>query len=292
MLAALEGDRGANDAHYLRALDYAQQAGDVLQLIRVRTNRGSRHVEECSYEEAVAELDLALRLADLAGFAAFRALALTNRGEALHEARAARRGRGRPRGGPRLSTSGSARAWLPTRSQKLGEVYRPRGEWALARGVVRGGGRARRGLGRPAGARPFARRARARSRRGRAGGCRRGSCERALACPPGMNRVHALLAAGWVALARGDAGAPPPSRAAEATAAAGVRRDRASLAESLELRVLAAPEPVRQAERLEEAAGIWRDLRNPAAEARARLELALARRATTEAPPVPTSAAR
>ena len=83
MLAALEGDRGANDAHYLRALDYAQQAGDVLQLIRVRTNRGSRHVEECSYEEAVAELDLALRLADLAGFAAFRALALTNRGEAL-----------------------------------------------------------------------------------------------------------------------------------------------------------------------------------------------------------------
>ena len=35
MLAALEGDRGANDAHYLRALEYAQQAGDVLQLVRV-----------------------------------------------------------------------------------------------------------------------------------------------------------------------------------------------------------------------------------------------------------------
>ena len=64
MLAALEGDRGANDAHYLRALDYAQQAGDVLQLVRVRTNRGSRHVEECSYEEAISELDHALRLAD------------------------------------------------------------------------------------------------------------------------------------------------------------------------------------------------------------------------------------
>ena len=33
--------------------------------------------------EAIAELDLALRLADLAGFAAFRGLALSNRGEAL-----------------------------------------------------------------------------------------------------------------------------------------------------------------------------------------------------------------
>ncbi len=30
MIAALEGDRSANDAHYLRALDYAEQAGDVL----------------------------------------------------------------------------------------------------------------------------------------------------------------------------------------------------------------------------------------------------------------------
>src|SRR4029079_3172785 len=55
MLAALEGDRSGNEATSLRALDYAQQAGDVLQLVRVRTNRGSRHVEECSYEEALSE---------------------------------------------------------------------------------------------------------------------------------------------------------------------------------------------------------------------------------------------
>jgi hypothetical protein len=27
MLAALDGDRGANDLHHLRALDYAQEAG-------------------------------------------------------------------------------------------------------------------------------------------------------------------------------------------------------------------------------------------------------------------------
>ena len=271
MLAALEGDRGANDAHYLRALEYAQQAGDVLQLIRVRTNRGSRHVEECSYEEAVAELDVALGLADLAGFAAFRALALTNRGEALF-----RLGRldeavaDLEAGRDLYQRLGSRMVAYPL--EKLGEVYRSRGEWALARASFEeavGHGEASgdlqalvpslAGLARVLVAdEPDAAAA---------------LVERALACPPGMNRVHALLAAGWVELARGDR-CTATGHAAAATAAAGVRRDRASLAESLELRVLAAPEPVRQADRLEEAIGIWRDLRNPAAEARARLELA------------------
>jgi DNA-binding SARP family transcriptional activator len=272
MLAALEGDRGANDAHYLRALDYAQQAGDVLQLIRVRTNRGSRHVEECSYEEAVAELDLALRLADLAGFAAFRALALTNRGEALFRLGRLDEAVADLEAGKELyQRLGSRMVAYPL--DKLGEVYRSRGEWALARasfeeavahGEASGDLQALvpslAGLARVLVAdEPDVASA---------------LVERALACPPGMNRVHALLAAGWVELARGDRCAAT-GHAAAATAAAGVRRDRASLAESLELRVLAAPEPAQQADRLEEAVGIWRDLRSPAAEARARLELAL-----------------
>ena len=71
----------SNDAHYLRALDHAERAGDVLQVIRIRVNRGSRNLEEGAYEAAIVELDLAIRLADLGGFGAFRALALTNRGE-------------------------------------------------------------------------------------------------------------------------------------------------------------------------------------------------------------------
>jgi DNA-binding SARP family transcriptional activator/tetratricopeptide (TPR) repeat protein len=272
MLAALEGDPGANDAHYLRALDHAQQAGDVLQLIRVRTNRGSRHVEECSYEEAVAELDLALRLANLAGFAAFRALALTNRGEALLKLGRLDEAVADLEAAKDLyQRLGSRMIAYPL--EKLGEVYRSRGEWALARaafeeavaqGEASGDLQALvpslAGLARVL----VADEPEAATR----------LVERALACPPGMNRVQALLAAGWVALARGDAAAAT-ERAAEATAAAGVRRDRASLAESLELRVLASAEPARHTERLEEAAAIWHDLRNPAAEARARLELAL-----------------
>ena len=287
MLAALEGDRGANDAHYLRALEYAQQAGDVLQLIRVRTNRGSRHVEECSYEEAVAELDLALGLADLAGFAAFRALALTNRGEALFRLGRLDEAVADLEAGQATSTSGSARAWSPTRSTSSARSTAPAAS------------------GRSPGPRSRRRSATARRR----ATCRRSSrpspawracssadepdaaaalVERALACPPGMNQVHALLAAGWVELARGDRCAAT-GHAAAATAAAGVRRDRASLAESLELRVLAAPEPVRQADRLEEAVGIWRDLRNPAAEARARAGARAARRRRRRAPPWRTS---
>ena len=67
MLAALEGDRASNDAHYLRALDHAERAGDVLQIIRIRVNRGSRNLEEGAYEAAIVELDLAIRLADLGG---------------------------------------------------------------------------------------------------------------------------------------------------------------------------------------------------------------------------------
>jgi len=272
MLAALEGDRNANDAHYLRALDYAERAGDVLQLIRVRTNRGSRHLEEGAYEEAIAELDLGLRLADLAGFAAFRALALTNRGEAraklgrleeavadLEDAREIYR---------RL---GSRMVAYPL--EKLGEIYRERGDWALSRATyeeaisqaetaadLQGLVPSLCGLARvlatdePEDAAALA--------------------ERAVALGYGMNHVDALLASGWVALARDDRAAAQ-ARAADATVAAGVRRDRAGLAESIELRVLSAPNPADELGRLEEAAAIWRDLHSPLGEARVALLEAL-----------------
>ena len=238
MLAALEGDRNANDAHYLRALDYADRAGDMLQLIRVRTNRGSRHLEEGAYEEAIAELDLGLRLADLAGFAAFRALALTNRGEArarlgrleeavadLEDAREIYR---------RL---GSRMVAYPL--EKLGEIYRERGDWAVSRATyeeaisqaeaaadLQGLVPSLCGLARVLAADEPEQAA--------------ALAERAVALGYGMNHVDALLAAGWVALARDDRTAAL-ARASEATVAAGVRRDRAGLAESIELRVLSAP---------------------------------------------------
>ncbi len=82
MLAAVDGDRRANETLYLRALEHAERAGDVLQLIRIHVNRGWRHLEEGGYEEAIAETDIALHLAALSGFTSLRALGMNNRGQA------------------------------------------------------------------------------------------------------------------------------------------------------------------------------------------------------------------
>ncbi|WP_052667472.1 BTAD domain-containing putative transcriptional regulator [Nitriliruptor alkaliphilus] len=83
MLAALDGQRRANDAHYLRAIEHAERAGDVFQLVRIRVNRASHHIEEGNYTEALVELDRAGSLAEVTGFSPFTAVALSNRAEAL-----------------------------------------------------------------------------------------------------------------------------------------------------------------------------------------------------------------
>ena len=82
MLAALHGDLPANANFYDVALRHAERAGDVAQIVRIRTNRGSRLVEQGEYAKAVAELDLAITTAELAGSDTFSSLAYNNRGEA------------------------------------------------------------------------------------------------------------------------------------------------------------------------------------------------------------------
>ncbi|MEV0613520.1 BTAD domain-containing putative transcriptional regulator [Nonomuraea sp. NPDC050404] len=83
MLAALDGDRRANDAYYGRALAYAERSGDLVQLIRIHANRASRHLDEAAYAEALAETEIAGRLSDLVSFAPFAALNVANRARAL-----------------------------------------------------------------------------------------------------------------------------------------------------------------------------------------------------------------
>ena len=272
MLAALDGDRGANDLHYLRALDYAQEAGDVLQMIRVHANRGSRHVEECAYVEAIAELDLALRLADLAGFAAFRGLALSNRGEALGrlgrfdeavaDLEAAR---------DLYRRLGSRLVAYPLAN--LGHVYRWRGQWALARvayeeaianaeasGDLQGLVPALSGLARVVVGDDVAEASRL--------------VDRALEVTHGMHSVHVLVSAGLVALVRGDR-VRASAYALESASRARARRDLGGLAESLEVATLAAPRPALELDRLDEAIAIFRDLGNPVGQARAEFERAL-----------------
>jgi ATP/maltotriose-dependent transcriptional regulator MalT/DNA-binding SARP family transcriptional activator len=83
MLAAFDGDRRANEAHYARAMEHAERAGDVLQQIRLRSNRGVHFLKEGAYPAALAEFDAGDRMAALKTFAPLGALIKTNRAEVL-----------------------------------------------------------------------------------------------------------------------------------------------------------------------------------------------------------------
>ena len=84
MVAAADGDRAANDAHYRAALAAAERAGDALQLIRIHTNRASHFCEEGAFDAALGELAKAIHLSGLAGERTMRSMALSNRAEVHH----------------------------------------------------------------------------------------------------------------------------------------------------------------------------------------------------------------
>jgi ATP/maltotriose-dependent transcriptional regulator MalT/DNA-binding SARP family transcriptional activator len=272
MLAALSGDRLANDAHYLRALEYAGRAGDVLQAVRVRTNRGSRHLEEGEYEEALVELETATRLADLTGFVYFRALALTNRGEVRY-----RLGRLEEA----ITDLEASKALYQRAGSRmvcyalvlLADVYRERGDAAMARAFYEEALQNAEGSGDVQGLVPAL------------GGLAQllaadepdraqSLAERAVSFGEGMGQVAARVAAGWVALARDDP-TSAAGHAEEAATAARLRRDRAGLAQALELAALASDDRARRAVRLEEAISLWRGIESPLGEARAELLLGI-----------------
>jgi ATP/maltotriose-dependent transcriptional regulator MalT/DNA-binding SARP family transcriptional activator len=82
MLAAMRGDRGMNKVLYGRAIVHAERAGDVVALVRARTNLGSRLTSEGSYSLALEQLHAAIDLAELSGSQVFTGLAYNNRAEA------------------------------------------------------------------------------------------------------------------------------------------------------------------------------------------------------------------
>jgi ATP/maltotriose-dependent transcriptional regulator MalT/DNA-binding SARP family transcriptional activator len=131
MVAAAQGKRDELTEHYDIALDHAQKAGDVLGVIRIRSNRASHHVEVGEHRAALQEIEEMLPLADVTGFATYRAIGLHNRGEALL-------------GLGRLDEAAAdfhaaqqvfdqAGSWLAAAPLVyLGEVHRLRGDRALA----------------------------------------------------------------------------------------------------------------------------------------------------------------
>jgi DNA-binding SARP family transcriptional activator len=270
MVAAFESDRAGNEFHYLRALEWAERSGDVLQMVRIRVNRGSHHLEEGYYLEALEELDLGLALADLGGFSSFRALGLSNRGSALlalgrlEEA---------------ISSFEAARSLFEAAGSRLvayplsgmADINRIRGERVLAESRYEEAIEAARAAGDMQGLVPplcgLAQQVAAEDL-DRAGVL----VEQALAAGPVLGQVAALVAAGWVALV-GDDRVSALALAAQGCGVAGARRDRAGLAEALELRAMLEPDSVPL---LVEARSIWRDLGNPIAAARTDLSLAYA----------------
>jgi len=83
LLAATDGDRHANEAHYRQALHAAQRSGDRLQEARIRTNWGSHHLEEGDYDDAREQTEAAIDLAERTGFAMIAGIAHCNRAEIL-----------------------------------------------------------------------------------------------------------------------------------------------------------------------------------------------------------------
>ncbi|MFC7545133.1 tetratricopeptide repeat protein [Plantactinospora sp. GCM10030261] len=257
----LTGDRAGRQRHYDCALRYAEAAGDVVQVTRVRANRAGSLCQEGRYAEALLEVRPAVQLADRSDYAAMLALALCNQGEIhlrlgyLDEAEA-----DYARAAALYRRMGSRKVAYPLTGQAT--LHRLRGRPGMARAAyeeaIRIAGRdadlqglvpALAGLARVAGPDdPVAADAAA----------RRALAESHTDGEPGPYAAIACLAAGTVALAAGD-----PSRVAELarTAAEHARRhsDVAALAEALELLGHAARTPVEARRAFSEAQRTWRE---------------------------------
>jgi ATP/maltotriose-dependent transcriptional regulator MalT len=271
MVAALEGDRRADEAHYFLALNAAEQAGDVLQLIRIGANRAADLNDDGAYADALAEVDRIMPLAEMAGFATFLGLCLINRGDALlglgrlEEAMAAYES-----SRPVYERIGSSD--LCYSLVGVGDVYRERGELALARSAYEEGVRVAEEVGDTQGLIP--------ALAGLARVIASEDLERALSLlgradsfAPSIYQNRAVLARGWVLLGTGDR-ASATAIADRVAELAHARRDRARLAEALELAALAATDAVVITARLRAAGEIWAQLGNPIG--RLRVELASA----------------
>ncbi|HET6775184.1 MAG TPA: BTAD domain-containing putative transcriptional regulator [Acidimicrobiales bacterium] len=270
LVAAHDGDRLANDSHYLRALDHAERAGDLLQVIRIRLNRGSRLNEEGFYDEAIAELDLAIGHADLGGYAAFKAIALGNRGEARgHLGQFDQAADDLDSATAIFQKLGSLLVAYPL--SQAGHIHAARGQTALARAAFTEAVEVSRTSGDLQGLVPGLA-GLARLVAGDDPAAARALADEAVALGHGLSEVEALLAQGWTALAAGERD-EATAIAGRVLAIAAERRDRAALADATELLAMAAP-PERAGPGLRDALGLWEELRDPLGQGRVLLALA------------------
>ena len=81
MVLALRREPAKVGEHYRRGLEAAEQAHDVIQTIRIRCNHVAHLNQQGLFEEASAELEIAVSLGDVAGTPLAAAFALLKRGE-------------------------------------------------------------------------------------------------------------------------------------------------------------------------------------------------------------------
>ena len=270
MVLALRQDPSKAGEHYHRGLDAAEQAHDVIQTIRIRCNHVAHLIQQGSFEEAAAELEIAVSLADVAGTPLAAAFALLKRGEtriclgelelAMVDFEAAR---------SLYEKVGSSRIFGAM--MEIGELYRERGEPALARAALEESVRGAEDAG-DAQVLGYALANLARVLAAEDPERALALADRALSIARGSGHalVFALLSSGWVALACGDREAAA-ARSVESAELARERGDRAGLAESVELDAMSTSVPALQASHLDEAVAIWHELRSPVGEARAAL---------------------
>ncbi|MCW2601077.1 MAG: transcriptional activator domain protein [Frankiales bacterium] len=271
MLAAHEGDRRANREHYERALEQAERAGDLVQVVRIRNNRGSRLLEEGELEASLVELEIAIELAGAGGLRHYQSLALANRGEvrfhlgqydaALADLEAAR---DLERAAGSLGISFAL--------TQLGHIYRHRGDFTLSQLAYEEAVTAARTAG-DVGLLVQALSGLAQLLAETEWERAKALADEALAHESGLSHVAALLAAAVVALAGNDR-QQAQRFASVAAGEARARRDRIGLAEALRQLARADPQPVEDDRRLTEAAELLDDVGAPLWKARIRLEQA------------------
>jgi tetratricopeptide (TPR) repeat protein len=270
MLCAHRGDRAGSRWHYDLAVEHAEHAGDTLQVIRIRNNRGAGLLEEAELDLALPELEVAIELAQASGLSFYLSAALTNRGElrfqqGQYDAAVADLERAHELDRLAGTSSSATRIYL-------GQVYRHRGYDNAARvayeevlAVGRSTGDltlvvpALCGLAQLLGETDPARAT--------------AMVDEALSYDAGVNGVGVLTTAGWVAQVHGRL--EDATRWAElALEEAVARRDRLGEAEALQL--LTVSDPVLQPvdPRLERAAAIVDAVGAPVWRARVRLEQA------------------
>ena len=284
MVAALRGDRRENERSYRRALDHAQRAGDVIQMVRIRTNMGSHFFEEGSYPEAIVELDAAIEMAELAGTQSFTGHAYANRGEtysrmgrlddALRDLRQAQRiweQLGSDDVGYALTYLGDVQ-YLRGGETEARSLYLRSIALAEQHGDMQGLAPALVGL--------------ARVLSEDDPGAAAEAVERAISIGQPLSQSHARCVAGWIALRTGDR--VEASKHAEiALEHAHIQLDRSATAEALLL--LASIEQPPSVRRAEEAGRLWQELGNPIGEARALLVVAETRSGMARAELVSTA---